>query len=108
MALCYCLGAQEEQETLLLPLVKTAEQALAARLRSGVDPEDCPAFAVAAALVAMEGLEGAEGGGVTAFTAGEVTIRAERGGQTSRTAQALRLLAPWLKETGFAFQGVAG
>ena len=45
---------------------------------------------------------------MTAFTAGEVTIRAERGGQTSRTAQALRLLAPWLKETGFAFQGVAG
>ena len=93
MALCYCLGGRA---------------ALAARLRSGVAPEDCPAFAVAAALVAMEGLEEAEGGGVTAFTAGDVTIRAERGGQTSRTAQALRLLAPWLKETGFAFQGVAG
>ena len=108
MALCKAMGAGKEQEDLLLPLVQTAQQALAARLRAGVEPEDCPAFAVAAALAAMEGLEEAEGGGVTAFTAGEVTIRAERGGQTSRTAQALRLLAPWLKETGFAFQGVAG
>ena len=47
--------------------------------------------------------------GVASFTAGEVTIRREgTGSGTSRTDQALRLLAPWLGETGFAFQGVAG
>ena len=110
VALCRAMGAGEEQEDLLLPLVQTAQQALAARLRAGVEPEDCPAFALAAALVAMEGLEVARGlSGVASFTAGEVTIRREgTGSGTSRTDQALRLLAPWLGETGFAFQGVAG
>ena len=98
MALCKAMGAGKEQEDLLLPLVQTAQQALAARLRAGVEPEDCPAFALAAALVAMEGLEGARGlSSVASFTAGEVTIRREgTESGTSRTDQALRLLAPWL------------
>ena len=110
MALCRAMGAGEEQEDLLLPLVQTAQQSLSVRLRAGAEPEDCPAFALAAALVAMEGLEGARGlSGVASVTAGEVTIRREgTESGTSRTDQALRLLAPWLGETGFAFQGVAG
>ena len=110
LALCQAMGAGEEQKELLLPLIEAAEKSLAARLRPGVGPEDCPPFALAAALTAIEGLEGASGlEGVASFTAGEVSIRRESGGSgTSRSDQALRLLAPWLGETGFAFRGVPG
>lgn len=109
MALCKAMGATEDQEELLLPLVRAAEKNLAARLRVGVEPAHCgSAFPLAAAMVAMEGLERAAGmSGVTSFTAGEVSIRTG-GGSAARTAQAERLLAPWLGETGFAFRGVRG
>jgi hypothetical protein len=109
MALCKAMGAGEDQEELLLPLVQAAVTALEGRLRPGVTPQDCgTAFPLAAAMVAMDGLEQVSGGGqVTAFTAGAVTIRREGTG-TSLTAQAQGLLAPWLGETGFAFRGVAG
>ena len=109
LALCYQLGAPEDREELLIPLAEAAARDLAGRLKKGVVPENCgPAFPLAAAMVAVEGLEGAAGGGrVTAFSAGEVTIRTERGGCALST-QAQRLLAPWLEETGFAFRGVAG
>jgi len=109
MALCKAMGATDDQEELLLPLVRAAEESLTARLRVGISPVDCgSAFPLAAAMVAMEGLEGAAGiSGVTSFTAGEVSIRTG-GGSAARTAQAERLLAPWLGETGFAFRGVRG
>lgn len=77
MALCKAMGATDDQEELLLPLVRAAEESLTARLRVGISPVDCgSAFPLAAAMVAMEGLEGAAGiSGVTSFTAGEVSIR---------------------------------
>ena len=111
MALCRAMGAGEDQETLLTPLIEAASAGLARRLKQGVAPEDCGAvFPLAAAMVAMEGLEGASGGGrVTAFTAGEVSVRVEHSTDTpSLTAHAERLLSPWLGETGFAFRGVRG
>lgn len=109
MALCRGMGAGEDQEELLRPLVQAAERNLTARLKAGVSPADCgSAFPLAAAMVAMEGLEGASGlDGVTSFTAGDVSIHTGGGG-SGRRAQAERLLAPWLKEQGFAFQGVRG
>lgn len=115
MALCRAMGASEDQEELLLPLVQTAMNQLTLRLRDGVTPEGCgPAFPLAAAMTAMDGLSGATGGGaggVTSFTAGDLTIRKEAGsgGQSGGlTAQAERLLAPWLGDNGFVFQGVEG
>ena len=39
---------------------------------------------------------------------GEVSIRLQEQSGGGRAEQAERLLAPWLGETGFAFQGVAG
>lgn len=111
MALCRAMGAGEDQEALLRPLVQAEEQYWTARLRRGVKPENCgAAFPLAAAMTAMEGLEGAAGmDRVAAFTAGEVSIRtSERGKGNSLTAQAERLLAPWLGEAGFAFLGVRG
>lgn len=46
-------------------------------------------------------------GGVTSFTAGEVAIRREGDGR-DLWDQALRLMAPYLSQTGFLFQGVRG
>ena len=93
VALCKAMGADGDREELLLPLARAVVSAMEGRLRAGVTPADCgDAFPLAAAMVVMDGLEGATG-----------TARGE-----SRTDQAQRLLAPWLGETGFAFRGVAG
>lgn len=114
MALCRSLGAGEDREELLLPLVQAAQARLAGWLRAGTAPEDCgPAFLMAAALTAVEELERAEGDDrpVTAFTAGDLTIRREAdGGRSagSRGRLARELLAPWLDNTGFCFRGVRG
>lgn len=101
------------QEELLLPLVQAVEQQLAGRLKQGVSPADCgPAFPLAAAMTAMDRLSAVTGGGgeVTSFTAGDLTVRKESGGGAGKTlsAQAEGLLAPWLGNTGFVFQGVDG
>ena len=111
LELCRAMGAGADQEELLLPLIRAVTSALAGRLRSGVVPEDCgSAFPRAAAMISMDGLNYAcGGGGVTSFTAGEVSVRTEGGTlRDSSTAQAERLMAPWLGETGFAFRGVRG
>jgi len=116
-ALCGAMGAPEGQEELLLPLIQAVREQLAGRLRPGVTPEDCgTAFPLAAAMVVMDRLSGISGGGsaeeVTSFTAGDLTVRKESGsgGQTAKglTEQAEGLLSPWLRDGGFAFQGVEG
>jgi len=115
--LCRAMGATEDQEELLLPLIQAVREQLACRLRPEVMPQDCGnAFPLAAAMMAMDRLSGIAGGGstgaVTSFTAGDLTIRQEggSGGQTAKslTEQAEELLAPWLKNNGFGFQGVEG
>ena len=113
MAHCRAMGASEDQEELLLPLVQAVHSQLAARLKQGTVPEDCgPAFPLAAAMTAMDQLYGMLGGAdeVTSFTAGDLTIRKESGGGTGKSLseQAERLLAPWLASPGFVFQGVEG
>ena len=111
MALCRAMGAGPEE--LLLPLVQAVERQLAGRLREGAVPEDCgSAFPLAAAMTAVDRLSAMTGGGggVTSFTAGELTIRREQGGTGRKglSAQAEGLLAPWLGDTGFMFQGAEG
>ena len=112
IALCRAMGASEDQEELLLPLVQAVCGQLAARLKEGTAPEDCgPAFPLAAAMTAMDQLSGMTGGGdgVTSFTAGDLTIRRGSGIRSGTlSAQAERLLAPWLAGSGFVFQGVEG
>ena len=115
MALCGAMGAAADQEELLLPLIQAVCDQLAGRLREGITPEDCgPAFPLAAAMTVMDKLSGITGGGntgeVTSFTAGDLTIRREAGSGTGKglSEQAEELLAPWLKSTGFCFQGVEG
>lgn len=117
MALCRAMGAPQDQEELLLPLTLAVERRLAGRLKEGASPEDCgTAFPLAAAMLVMDRLSGMTGGGsageVTSFTAGDLTIRksASGSGQTvkSLSARAEGLLAPWLEDSGFVFQGVEG
>ena len=114
MALCGTMGAVGDREELLLPLVQAVRDQLAARLKEGTVPEDCgPAFPLAAAMIVMDRLSGMTGGGgtgeLTAFTAGDLTIRKEAGGMSGTlSAQAEGLLAPWLGDTGFVFRGVEG
>lgn len=114
LALCRAMGAGQEE--LLLPLAQAVESQLAGRLKEGVSPGDCgTAFSLAAAMLVMDRLSGMTGGGgtgeVTSFTAGDLTIRKETesgGRDNSLPAQAESLLAPWLRDDGFAFQGVEG
>lgn len=114
MALCRAMGAAEGQEELLLPLTRVVRDQLAGHLRPEVMPEDCgPAFPLAAAMVVMErisGLTGGSAGEVTSFTAGDLTIKKESGGQTTKglSQQARELLAPWLRDRDFVFRGVQG
>lgn len=113
MALCRAMGAAQDQEELLLPLVRAVQEQLAARLKEGTFPEDCgPAFPLAAAMTAMDRLSGMTGGGaVASFTAGELTIRKETGSggsDRSLSQEAEGLLAPWLRDNGFVFRGVDG
>ncbi len=116
MALCGAMGADAGQEELLLPLTLAVEGQLAGRLKEGVSPADCgTAFPLAAAMLVMDrlsGMTGGRSGEVASFTAGDLTIRKEAGsgGQRGKSLsdQAEELLAPWLRDAGFVFQGVEG
>lgn len=116
LALCRAMGAAEDQEELLLPLVLAAEEQLARRLKEGTAPEDCgTAFPLAAAMAAMDRLSGVTSAGsageVTSFTAGDLTIRRQAGSDRcgkGLSGRAEELLAPWLEDRGFVFQGVKG
>lgn len=103
--LCRSLGAREGEE-ILVPLARGACEQLSRRLRPGVRPADCAhVFPLAAAMLVLELLEQA-GGEVSAFSAGEVTIRKEHSGSMARAAW--QLLSPWCGESGFAAMGVRG
>lgn len=111
IALAIAMGASESQREVLEPLCAAAEQALTAQLRPGVTPESCSdAFTVCAAWMALDGLSAAGGGGeVTSFTAGDVSIQTGGSGDSGGlTAQIQRLMAPYLWDGGFYFQGVTG
>ena len=103
----------ESQQEVLEALCRAAETEMTGRLRDGVSPEDCgPAFVLGCAWLALAGLAAGQYGGVSAFTAGSVTIREESGEGRERAAalrlQAETVLGPYLKDRGFLFQGVEG
>ena len=111
LKLCHSLGAGEGEDELLRPLAQAAQQKLTGRLRPGVSPQNCgSAFPLAAAMLAVEGLERTAGTRqVEDFTAGDITLRMRGGGDGGLSAQAERLLEPWLRDRGsFSFQGVRG
>lgn len=75
-------------------------------LADGVTHEDCAeAYLPAAAWLVMEWLK--DGRGVTSLSAGDMTVRLDStGGRLEK--QAMELMAPWLKDKSFVFQGVKG
>ncbi len=97
------------QEAMLKLLCRAAENALAARLRSGLTAEDCKADFIAAAslysLAAMSGADDMER--MEQITAGDITLR--RGGSDAAANclryQAELMIAPYLADR-FAFRGV--
>ena len=104
-ALARAMGA-EGTDDLMSALSRAAEDDLRARLRAGTAPADCgTAFPVACALLVLAALDA--GGGVSSFTAGNVTLR--RSGQADqRRREALALMGPYLAPSGFHFRGVPG
>ncbi len=100
------LGGREGDEEMLTSLCQVAMDSLTGRLRSELSPEDCsPAFEIACAWMALEDLEGVAGG-VTSFSAGDVSVQVDGGLGLRQRGE--RLMAPYLQEKGFAMTGVRG
>ena len=109
------MGTVEEgQQALLEALCATAEAELAGKLREGVRPQDCNgAFPLAAAWLARAGLCAGQWteDAPRSWSAGAVSVTgsAPAGERADGLeGQAYRLMAPYLKDERFFFQGVRG
>lgn len=106
-------GGGEAEKTLLEPLCLAAERAWLGRLREGVSPEDCgEALICAAAFTAAADLAAGEGGAAS-FSAGDISVNLESGGDRTRRAKNLRqtaerLMEPFALAAGLWAQGVEG
>ena len=103
-------GELEDNEGDILGALCTAATAsLSARLREGLNPEDCKADFVASAsllsLAAMNGME--EDAAVEQITAGDLTIKKGRNDAAANClrAQAELMITPYLRDR-FSFRGV--
>lgn len=108
-------GAGDAESPLLEPLCQAAQRRWESRLRPGLTPEDCrEAFVCAAAFTAAADLAAGRGGGaVSAFTAGEVSVKGRGAAESAALARGLRetaerLMAPYAGEESFCFRGVRG
>ncbi|WP_295743518.1 hypothetical protein [uncultured Oscillibacter sp.] len=108
-------GAGEAEAALLSPLCQAARQRWEVRLRPGLTPEDCgAAFSCAAAFTAAADLAaGRSGGSVSAFTAGDISVKGRGAAEAAALAQGLRrtaeeLMAPYAEAEDFCFKGVRG
>ena len=108
-------GAGEAEQELLELLCGAAEQAWTKRLRDGLTEEDCgAAFRCAAAFTAAADLAAGGGGShVASFTAGEISVKAQDAGESTRTAAELRqaaerLMAPYTDAGDICLRGVRG
>ncbi|MBD5098484.1 MAG: hypothetical protein HDT35_02860 [Clostridiales bacterium] len=111
MELAQALGGAGQGEDVLRTLCVNACQMLDRRLKDGLTPEDCEgAYPLAAAWLAMDWLRGGQGlEGITSLSAGDISVRrdgASDGGKLSE--RAMELMAPFLRDDGFVFQGVRG
>lgn len=109
LALAMELGGVEEGEALSLSLAcRMAERELVGLLRPGTVPADCgEVFAAAAARLALaDWLTLRENGQPKKFTAGDVTVEEKNVDPGTLRKQALRQMAPWLRDPGFSFRSV--
>lgn len=110
LKLACSLGKVEESDG-LKALCEAAGKELAGMLREGVSCADCGgAFPLAAAWMALAGLEMSGGDGVESFTAGAVAVKKKDGAQraTALRLQAQQVMKPYLRDKGFVFRGVRG
>ena len=111
LKLAQALGGAGQDEELLHTLCAAACRTLDRRLRDGLGPEDCQgAYPLAAAWLAADWLREAQGlSGVTALSAGDISVRREGGGGGGTLGRrAMELMAPYVKDQEFVFQGVEG
>ena len=99
----------QKQEPMLRVLCQSAVNSLAARLRSGLGPEDCRAdFIAAASLYALAALsELDEVGNLERMQIGDVTMvrRSKSPASACLRSQAVLMMGPYLAD-GFTFRGV--
>lgn len=102
---------EESREELLRAMCTASAEALAARLKEGLTPEDCESvFVLAAGLYALAGFrETEESQPVQQLRAGDLTIQQDSSGVKTQAEglrrQARELMAPYMKDS-FAFTGV--
>ena len=112
MELVQALAGAGQSEALLEPVCAAACRMLDRKLKDGLAPEDCQgAYPLAAAWLAMDWLRSGQGlEGVTALSAGDISVRRETGdagvGKLSR--RAMELMGPYLRDDAFVFRGVSG
>lgn len=103
-------GPGQDEDT-LRRLCDNACKVLSGLLRQGVKPEDCTArFQLAAAWMAMDWLKDSQDwAGVTALSAGDLSVRREGGKDSGKLSRrAMELMAPYIRDTEFVFRGVRG
>lgn len=111
LELVQALRGPGTDETVLRTLCGSACGALDRRLKDGVRPEDCGGlYPVAAAWLVMDWLNQCQGmDGITALSAGDISVRREGGGEVGKLSErAMELMAPFLEDDGFVFRGVSG
>ncbi len=111
LELVQALRGPGTDETVLRTLCGSACGALDRRLKDGVCPEDCGGlYPVAAAWLVMDWLNQCQGmDGITALSAGDISVRREGGGEVGKLSErAMELMAPFLEDDGFVFRGVSG
>lgn len=108
-------GAGEAESPLLESLCQAARRRWESRLRPGLTPADClESFVCAAAFTAAADLAAGRGGGaVSAFTAGEISVKGRGAVENASLVRGLRaaaeeLMAPYANEENFCFRGVRG
>ena len=105
---------RQHPQALLIFVMPPSYQELERRLRQGVTPEACgSAFACAGACLACAALYETDtaGSGGVSFRAGDVSVTASAGGESTASTKALRelaerMMAPYLDDGGFCFRGV--
>lgn len=109
LALAMELGGVEEGEASSLSFsCRMAVRELTSLLRRGMTPDDCgEPFADAAARMALaDWLALRKDGQPKKFTAGDLTVEENAIDPAGLRKQALRQMAPWLKDPGFSFRSV--
>lgn len=99
-----------EDESVLELLCKTACSRLDGLLKEELTAEDCGEdYVLAAAWLVTDWLEDmGAGAGITALSAGDLTVRRESSGGERGKNRAMELMAPYVKAEGFVFRGVKG